>query len=238
MSGPDKSASQPAGPPRAKWRILCIDDEPDVLVVLRTAFSTKHEVVTAESGVEALKIINACEPDFVICDILMPVLDGYATVEAIRRQSAFANIPVFFLTAERGKDAARRGFEAGCNLFLNKPFDPIRLLDNIDYFTRESGHTVRPKSHTAREMERLVEAARRAPAEAIPPAPPPPPPPPPPKPAAHDRRLASEVFAEYTGAHLKGKHDAFLADRKRREQEFWSKRYAQIQSFIDRHMND
>lgn len=229
-----------------KWRILCVDDEPDILTVLKAALSTKHEVVTALSGVEALKIIGACEPDFIICDIRMPKMDGYQTVEAIRKQPAYSDIPVFFLTAERGKDAARKGFAAGCNLFLTKPFDPIRLLENIEYFTRESGHVVRPKGYSLDQLERMIEAVRRAPdtAQALPP---------PPAPAAAPRRLspqataeppasipklASELFAEYTNQRLKAEHSALEADRKAREQEYWRKKYAQIQTFIDRHMRD
>jgi len=242
MSTSDSSPGKPAGAPPGTWRILCVDDDTDVLAVLSTALATRHEVVTAESGIEALKIIAVCEPDFVICDVRMPILDGFATVEAIRQHPAYADIPVFFLTAERGRDSAKRGFEAGCNLYLTKPFDPMRLLDNIDYFTRESGHTVRAKSHALGDLDHLLRAARRAPA--------PPPPvaatPATPAPAAAPRppssprsvRLASEEFAVREGINLKAEHNAFLEERKAREREFWKKRYARMQAFIDEHMND
>jgi CheY-like chemotaxis protein len=240
MSTSDKGPGKQAGAPPGKWRILCVDDDPEVLAVLSTSLSMRHEVVAAESGVEALKIIAVCEPDFVICDIRMPDLDGFATVEAIRQHPAYADIPVFFLTAERSRDAAKRGFEAGCNLYLTKPFDPMRLLDNIDYFTRESGHVARAKSHALGELEHLLNTARRAPAPPPVPAAPAPAPAPTPRPPSGgpSRRLGAEEFAAREGISLKADHDAFLEERKAREREFWKKRYARMQAFIDEHMRD
>ena len=67
-----------------KWRILCIDDEPDILDILRTTLELKHEVVTARDGVEGVGMLDLCEADFVICDVRMPQMDGFQTVEAIR----------------------------------------------------------------------------------------------------------------------------------------------------------
>jgi len=237
----DKQPAAPSASSPVRWRILCIDDEPDILTVLRATLSARHEVVTAASGVEALKILGLCEPDFVICDIRMPALDGFATVEAIRQIEAYQDIPVFFLTAETSRTAARRGFEVGCNLYLTKPFDPMRLLDNIDYFTRESGHVVRPKSHPLSELTGAIEAARRSPAPVHAPAPQRAAPQPPPKPAAPPVRPAPAVQPStqaLTGVDAKAERDRLLADRKAREREFWKKRYAQIQAFIDRHMEE
>lgn len=230
----------PAGP----WRILCIDDDPDILSVLRMSLRSKHEIVTAIDGLEALRIIGICEPDFVICDVRMPRMDGYATVTEIRKHPDYENIPVFFLTAEKGRDAARRGFQAGCNLYLTKPFDPIRLLENIDYFTRKSGHTIRPKTRTVEEVESLRESLPAEPVHAVPVRPPEPAPQPPPqKPPAPPPQAAPEpppVIAATVGApsddELQAEHETFLADRKRREQEHWKQRYAEIQAFIDQHM--
>jgi DNA-binding response OmpR family regulator len=128
-----------------KWRILCIDDEPDVLEILRVALGTKHEVATASDGLEAVGMLDACEADFVICDVRMPKMDGFQTVQAIRKHPKYSTIPVFFLTAATSREKAKKGFESGANLYLTKPFDPMRVLQNIDFFLDESGQKPRPK---------------------------------------------------------------------------------------------
>ena len=234
MSSAGKTAASATASP-TPWRILCIDDDPDILFVLRATLSMRYEVLTALSGVEALKILGLCEPDFIICDIRMPGLDGFATVEAIRQIPTFSDIPVFFLTAETSRDAAKRGFAAGCNLYLTKPFDPMRLLENIDYFTRESGHTVRRKSHTLAEVNAAIETARKSPA-AAPQAPPPPSAAPAAPTAAPIHQAVPSPAQYFPPSDLKAEHDAFLADRKAREREYWKKRYAEMQRFIDGHM--
>jgi len=146
-----------------KWRILCIDDDPDVLLILQSSLGIHHEVVTADNGVEAIAMLDVCDADFIICDVHMPTMDGFQTVEAIRRHPGYADIPVFFLTAETNRKMAQRGFESGANLYLTKPFDPMRLLKNIEYFLQESGHQPRRKRLTR-------EAAMQA-ATAHPPSP-------------------------------------------------------------------
>ena len=128
-----------------KCRILCIDDEPDILTILSATLGMKHEVVTANDGVEAVAMLDVCDADFIICDVRMPHMDGFQTVEAIRRHPDYATSPVFFLTAEHGADKAKRGFASGGDLYLTKPFDPARLLQNIDYFLTESECEPRPK---------------------------------------------------------------------------------------------
>ncbi|MBN1868310.1 response regulator [Candidatus Sumerlaeota bacterium] len=141
------------------WRILCIDDDQDVLDILQAILSSKHEVVVAPDGVTAVGMLDFCDADFIICDIRMPKMDGFQTVELIRQHPQYAIIPVFFLTAEHHRDMAKRGFEVGANLYLTKPFDPNRLLSNIDYFLNETGQNPRPKRLTPDGVQ--AEAARR-----------------------------------------------------------------------------
>jgi len=234
----DNAASGQSDSSQIKWRILCIDDEPDLLAILQTTLSMRYEVVTAGNGKEALNIIGLTEPDFVICDVRMPDLDGFATVAAIREQPAFSEIPVFFLTAERSRDAAKRGFEVGCNLYLTKPFNPMRLLQNIDYFTRESGHTVRRKTYGLAQLQNVLEPARRGRAPQMPTAGVAPAPPRPSVAAAQPASPRRAAPAARTEAQLRAEHDALEADRKVREREFWKKRYAKLQTFIDEHMRD
>lgn len=142
------------------WRILCIDDDPDALAILRLSLSVKFEVVEARDGLEGLAMLDLSEPDFVICDIRMPNLDGFQTVSAIRRHPKYFDIPVFFLTAENDLQNARRAFTAGGNLFLTKPFEPMRVLQNIDYFLKEHGSQPGAKRLT---LEQVQQEARSHP---------------------------------------------------------------------------
>jgi DNA-binding response OmpR family regulator len=139
------------------WRILCIDDEPDILEILKATLSIKYEVVTAKNGVEGVGMLDLCQADFILCDIRMPMMDGFQTVEAIRKHPDYHDIPVFYLTAETGRDKAKKGFESGANLYLTKPFDPMRLLKNIDFFLDESGAQPREKNLSVREVELEME---------------------------------------------------------------------------------
>jgi len=148
------------------WRILCIDDEPDILEILSVALGMKHEVVTAGDGLEAIGMLDFCDADFILCDVRMPHMDGFQTVEAIRRHPDYVTTPVFYLTAETSAEMARRGFASGANLYLTKPFDPMRVLSNIDYFLAESGQQQREKRMSPEEVIRKAQeppAPRAAP---------------------------------------------------------------------------
>ncbi len=136
-----------------QWRILCVDDEQDILDILDMTLSMSYEVVTANDGVEAMQMLDLSDPDFIICDVRMPNMDGFQTVQAIRKHPTFHDIPVFFLTAERGTDNAKRGFESGCNLYLTKPFEPDRVMQNIDHFLKQSGAPPRVKRMTKAEID-------------------------------------------------------------------------------------
>lgn len=149
-----------------KWRILCIDDEPDILEILRVSLGMKHEVLGALNGLDAVGMLDYADADFILCDVRMPKMDGFQTVEAIRKHPDYMTIPVFFLTAEQGAESAKKGYAAGGNLYLTKPFDPMRVLQNIDYFLQESGQQPRKKRLTVEEVKK--KAAQQGDAEEAP----------------------------------------------------------------------
>ena len=115
---------------------------------------------------EGLEQLDRFAPDFVICDINMPVMNGLETVEAIRRHPLMCRVPVFFLTAETDASLPRKAFDLGANLYLRKPLDPLRLLKNIDYFLKETG--LKPGANTPKPANA---PAAKPPAAAPTPAP-------------------------------------------------------------------
>lgn len=129
------SAEAATGP---RYRVLVIDDEEDIRLLLRTTLAMRHVVETAENGMDALDKLDDFNPDFAISDINMPVMNGLETIEAIRRHPRFHDIPVFFLTGEKDKNLPKKAFGLGANLFLKKPIEPMQLLKTIDYFVKEA----------------------------------------------------------------------------------------------------
>lgn len=149
----------PSGP---KYRVLVIDDEEDIRLLLRTTLSMKHTVETAENGMDALDKIDDFNPDFVLSDINMPVMNGLETIDAIRRHPRFRDIPVFFLTGEKDQNLPKKAFGLGANLFLRKPIEPQQLLKTVDYFVKEAQLMPRPAASKPAASKPGAEAPKRA----------------------------------------------------------------------------
>ncbi len=112
--------------------VLVVDDQPTNLLVIG-GFLEKHglEVLSAESGSEALTLLDAHMPDIVLLDIMMPGLDGYETCHAIRSRPGAQAIPVLFLSALEETENKLKGFAAGGVDFIAKPPDTAELLARI-----------------------------------------------------------------------------------------------------------
>lgn len=80
-------------------------------------------VVAAENGQDALKLVEEYQPHLVITDITMPYMDGYELVNRIRQRPTLRLLPVIFLTARNDTQARIRGYQAGCDVYLSKPFE-------------------------------------------------------------------------------------------------------------------
>jgi len=113
-------------------KVLVVDDSQTVRrsaeLFLRQA---GHEVQLAEDGFDALARIHEFEPDVVICDILMPRLDGYQTCAIIKRHHRFAKVPVLMLSSKDGVFDMARGRMVGSEQHLTKPFTKEQLLDAV-----------------------------------------------------------------------------------------------------------
>jgi len=137
-----------------KFRILIVDDEEDVRAVLRLALGNEYESVEAHDGLDALDKLEQAEPDFVVLDIMMPLMDGFQTCQAIRKHPKFHDTPVLFLTAKHEKEEIKKGYGAGANLYLTKPFEPDRLVKNVRYLLEERNARPRRKRHTIERLSR------------------------------------------------------------------------------------
>lgn len=127
-----------------RLRLLLIDDDQDIRDLLRFTLSSKYEIAEAENGMAGLTLIEKFQPDFVICDVMMPVLNGLETVEAIRQHPVYADLTVFFLTGEKSPDLPALARSLGVNLFLPKPIEPSLLDELIELYVQEM--KIQPRS--------------------------------------------------------------------------------------------
>lgn len=110
-------------------RILFVEDDPDIQTVARMALEAVggFSVLPCSSGAEALERVGPFSPDLILLDVMMPGMDGLATLEALRRLPETAGIPVVFMTAKVQAQEVARYREVGAVDVIAKPFDPMTL---------------------------------------------------------------------------------------------------------------
>lgn len=120
-------------------KILIIEDNDEVRENTAEIIElSNYEVITAANGKEGVEKALAERPDLIICDIMMPVLDGYGVYHLLSKHDETASIPFIFLTAKSEKGDFRRGMQMGADDYLTKPFDGIELLNAIDVRLKKS----------------------------------------------------------------------------------------------------
>jgi CheY-like chemotaxis protein len=114
-------------------RILIIDDEYDIRAVAQLALKTVGgwEVETAASGQEGIERAIAQQPDAILLDVMMPEMDGIATLQALQANPATRSIPVIFLTAKAQASDQRRFADLGVTAVMIKPFKATKLPSQI-----------------------------------------------------------------------------------------------------------
>jgi CheY-like chemotaxis protein len=112
--------------------VLVVDDDPLILEVLQTVLDLEEfEVTTVRDGETALAALAEHRPDVVVCDVMMPGIDGLEVCRRIKQDPETRDLPVVLLTArDRAEDRAA-GEAAGCDAYLIKPFSPLHLIDVI-----------------------------------------------------------------------------------------------------------
>jgi DNA-binding NarL/FixJ family response regulator len=113
-------------------KVLVIEDEPDMRRNLATILRfEKFHALTAENGRAGLELARAEKPDVILCDVMMPEMDGYGVVAALRADAETAAIPFIFLTAKGEKPDIRAGMNLGADDYLTKPVAKADLLGAI-----------------------------------------------------------------------------------------------------------
>jgi len=123
---------------RKREKILTVDDDPDILDVLDLTLSEFYDVLQANNGQEGLKIVQQKIPDLIICDYMMPIMNGREFCRSLKKDILLQHIPVIMLTGKGEVHDRIGGIEAGVDDYMIKPFAPDELLARIKMILRRT----------------------------------------------------------------------------------------------------
>lgn len=148
---------------RDNKQLLLIDDDPNLILLVKDYLEFRgYEVITAENGREALDILEQQVPDMIICDVMMPEMDGYTFVEHVRQDPRTSWIPVLFLSAKGQSQDRVKGLNTGADVYMVKPFEPEELVAQVESSLKQanrlihhsgSGAEAAPKLHVPFDVE-------------------------------------------------------------------------------------
>jgi CheY-like chemotaxis protein len=114
------------------WKVLVVDDEPDSLEVAKTLLEMYGaQVESASNGMAGLQHARNLTPDFIICDLSMPEMNGWEMVRELKKDRATAEIPVIALTAHAMEGDRQRAIAAGFHNYLSKPLNPYNFVNDL-----------------------------------------------------------------------------------------------------------
>ncbi len=139
--------------PPARLRVMLVEDEADISLIIRQLLGSHYEVVHAVNGLEALERLNWYQPDVTIMDLMMPILNGIDTTRAIKKDNEYTTMPVLFLTARKDNQSVREAMLAGGDVYLEKPFNPADLIARIEEMVEKNQIRPRKKNYTLDEIK-------------------------------------------------------------------------------------
>lgn len=144
-------------------RLLLIDDDPNLILLVKDYLEFRgYEVVTAENGREALEVLEQEIPDMIICDVMMPEMDGYSLVKHVRENPLTSWVPVLFLSAKGQSQDRVKGLNTGADVYMVKPFEPEELVAQVESSLKQAariadrpgkGHDSGPKIQVPFDVE-------------------------------------------------------------------------------------
>ncbi len=127
--------------------LLLIDDDPNLILLVKDYLEFRgYQVVTAENGREALEVLQQTAPDMIICDVMMPEMDGYTFVEHVRSNAETEWIPVLFLSAKGQSQDRVKGLSTGADVYMVKPFEPEELVAQVESSLKQASRLIRQQN--------------------------------------------------------------------------------------------
>jgi two-component system, cell cycle response regulator len=155
-----------------KPTILLVDDNIEILEVLADELNEKYEIITAINGQEALNKLKEGDIQLVVCDVMMPVMDGFEFCKIVKSDFEYSHVPVILLTAKNTLQSRIAGLELGADAYIEKPFDVEHLLVQIanlimnrnklrEYFAQSPVAQIKTIAHT-RSDEKFLDKLNEA----------------------------------------------------------------------------
>jgi CRP-like cAMP-binding protein/ActR/RegA family two-component response regulator len=122
-----------------RYTILLVEDNPDMADNIKSILELAHyDVIQAANGKLGVECVQQYKPDLILCDIMMPELDGYGVLHILSKDPETAAIPFIFLTAKSGRNDVRSGMNLGADDYITKPFDSLDLLKVVEVRLKKS----------------------------------------------------------------------------------------------------
>ncbi len=142
---------------RDKKKLLLVDDDPNLVLLVKDYLEFRgYEVMAANNGREALEVLDKDIPDMIICDVMMPEVDGYGFVADLRKRQDIGWIPVLFLSAKGQSQDRIKGLNLGADVYMVKPFEPEELVAQVESSLSQSGR-IRQHADTGAPSETLIQ---------------------------------------------------------------------------------
>lgn len=139
-------------------KLLLIDDDPNLILLVKDYLEFRgYEVMAAGNGREALEILNLHLPDMIICDVMMPEMDGYAFVNKIRQDSRTSCIPIMFLSAKGQSQDKIKGLTTGADIYMIKPFEPEELVAQVESSLKQANRLLRHSNRSTLEESTRIQ---------------------------------------------------------------------------------
>ncbi len=118
--------------PNSKIKLLIVEDNYEMLLLLKDTFSPYYNVFTAENGKEALSVLKETTPNLIISDIMMPIMDGISLCKKLKNTKTTQHIPIILLTARNTTQSKLEGLKYGAIEYINKPFNVKELIFKVN----------------------------------------------------------------------------------------------------------
>lgn len=149
-------------------KILTVDDDPDILDVLNLTLSEYYDVIQAQNGQEGLAVVKQKIPDLIVCDNMMPIMNGRDFCKSLKKDILLQHIPVIMLTGKGEVQDRISGIEAGVDDYMVKPFAPDELLARIRMILKRTNRSLdaNPLTHLpgntsiTEEIQQLIEKGK------------------------------------------------------------------------------
>ena len=132
-------------------QLLLIDDDPNLILLVKDYLELRgYEVTTAKNGREALRVLEKSIPNLIICDVMMPEMDGYAFVKRVRDNPQTSYLPVLFLSAKGQIQDRVTGLNTGADVYMIKPFEPDELVAQIEASLKQASRMMQKQAQLPR----------------------------------------------------------------------------------------